>query len=272
MSRDGDVLAAIGLGRAIAGRWLYRGLDHRFAPATFTAIVGPNGAGKSTLLRDLAGLRTPAAGAIELGGRPLRSLPPGERARLLAYLPQATSLAHDLRADEVVMLGRTPFLGRFAGPRPADHAAVRRALATVGADALAERPVSTLSGGERQRVMLARMLATEAPLLLLDEPTAALDVGHALSFLGLCRELVGGGATIVAVLHDLGLARRHADEALLLGDPDGAVAHGPVASVLTPAALAPIFQVAVRSLDGHLVFETAARADDRSPGSIARPR
>jgi len=259
-------LRAVGLGRRIDGRWLYRGLEASFAPATVTALVGPNGSGKTTLLRDLAGLRRPASGSVTLGGAPLADQRPAERARVLAYLPQATPLAYDLRAREVVMLGRSPFLSRFAGPSPADHQLVADALVRVGLAGAGERRTSSLSGGERQRVMLARLLATQAPLLLLDEPTAALDVGHALAFMDLCRELAAAGTTVIAALHDLDLARGSADAAIVLGSEGGAAITGASSAVLTPTILGPIFAVELRESDGHLVFERSLQpAATRTP-------
>ena len=254
-------LRARGLGRRMGGRWLYRELEASFAPATVTAIVGPNGSGKTTLLRDLAGLRAPSSGSVTLRGSPLSELRPAERARALAYLPQATPLAYDLRVDEVVMLGRSTFLSRFAGPAAADHRIIAEALARVGLGDAGTRRLSSLSGGERQRVMLARLLATQAPLLLLDEPTAALDVGHALAFMDLCRELASAGATVIAALHDLDLARSSADSAIVLGSERGAAITGTASAVLTPAILGPIFAVELRESDGHLVFERSLQTD-----------
>ncbi|MCB9701374.1 MAG: ABC transporter ATP-binding protein [Myxococcales bacterium] len=250
-------LRALGLGRALGSRVLYRGLDRTLEASTVTVLVGPNGAGKSTLLRDLAGLRAPAEGRVTLGGADLHRLAPGERARQIAYLPQHTPLAHDLGAAEVVMLGRTPYLGRFTGPGPEDTSVVAAALARVGLADAARRRLSTLSGGERQRVMLARMLATGAPILLLDEPCAGLDIGHALAFLALCRDLARGGATVLVALHDLDLARAHADHALVLGDPAGRVVAGEAAAVLAPATLGPLFGVEISEVGGHLICERA---------------
>ena len=251
-------LRSRGLGRQIRGRWLYRGLDLDLPAGALTVLVGPNGAGKSTLLRDLAGLRAPQEGEIWLMDQPLARLRPAERARRLAYLPQDTPLVHDLPVADVVLLGRAPYLPRLGAPRPEDHAAVADALAAVGLADAGARGVLGLSGGERQRVMLARMLATGAPLLLLDEPTSGLDIGQALAFLALCRRLAEGGAAVAAAIHDLDLARRHADRAVLLpGDGEGRARVGDPAEVLGGPALAAVFGVAARELDGHLVFDRA---------------
>ena len=247
-------LTASGLRHEVSGRVLYAGLDVVAAAGEVVAVVGPNGAGKSTLLRTLAGLTRPQAGMVRLAGEDLRALPGRARARRLAYLPQTNSLAYALTVREVVLLGRTPFLPTFGGPGRVDHEAAARALARVGLAGFAERSVRTLSGGEFQRVMLARMLAGEAGVLVLDEPTAALDVGQALAFLGQLRGLASEGAAVVLALHDLSLARRHADAAVLLAG-DGTATSGPVARVLSPRSLAAAFGVAVRELDGHLVFE-----------------
>ncbi|MCA9706776.1 MAG: ABC transporter ATP-binding protein, partial [Myxococcales bacterium] len=224
-----------GLGGHVAGpppRWLFRGLDLTITPGELWALVGPNGSGKSTLLRCLAGLRPPEEGSVWLGEARLSALPARERATRVAYLPQLTPLYHDLEVRQLVMLGRAPHLSRWRPPAAEDVRRIDLALERVHATTLASRRVSTLSGGERQRVMLARLLATEAPLLLLDEPTTALDIGHALRLLALCRELAAEGAALVLALHELDLARRHADHAVCLGaGPDGQHRKGPSAAV-----------------------------------------
>jgi iron complex transport system ATP-binding protein len=255
-----------GLGHAVPDaecgrRWLYRELDLSLAAGTVTVIVGPNGAGKSTLLRDLAGLSAPDEGHALLGESAIFTMVPRERARRIAYLPQITPLYHDLRVGELVMLGRAPHLGRFQTPGERDRALVDAALDTVGLRGLARRGVFSLSGGEYQRVMLARMLATDSPVLLLDEPTAALDIGHALGFLELCRRLAGEGRSLAVAMHDLELARRYADAAVCLrNEPDGATSGGPAGEVLTPEILAPVFGVTIRSGPEGLVFSPGATA------------
>jgi iron complex transport system ATP-binding protein len=247
-------LRAADLAVHLGDRWLFRELTATFAPGGFHAVIGPNGAGKSTLLRTLVGLHAATEGAVLLDDRPLLEVPRHARARALAYLPQHTPLYHDLRASEVVMLGRLPHLHRLRPPAAADSSRVEHSLRDVGVSTLADRPLSTLSGGERQRVMLARMLATEAPILVLDEPTTALDIGHALRFLDLLRRLADDGRTIVVALHDLDLADRFATDAVCLhGDAEGSFDHGPRASVIDPARLGPIFAVAMqRTPAGHL--------------------
>lgn len=254
-------LSARGLGLEVPGRRLFAGLDLAVAPGQVLAVVGPNGAGKSSLLRALAGLTRPHAGTVRLGEDDVHALPGRVRARRLAYLPQGTALAYALSVTEVVMLGRAPYLPAFAAPSAADRAMVARALARVGLAGFEARDVQTLSGGEFQRVMLARMLAGEANVLVLDEPTAALDIGQTLALLGELRALAAGGAAIVLAIHDLALARRYADVGVLLRG-DGSAETGPIGQVLSARNLGTAFGVAARELDGHLVFEAGTRATE----------
>jgi iron complex transport system ATP-binding protein len=239
------------LGARVPGppaRWLFRTLELSITPGEVWALVGPNGSGKSTLLRCLAGLRPAEEGTVCLGDRPLADVPSRDRAKRIAYLPQLTPLYHDLQARQVVMLGRAPHLSRWRSPSRVDERHVDEALARVDATELATRPISTLSGGERQRVMLARLLATEAQLLLLDEPTTALDVGHALRLLVLCRALAADGAAVVLAMHELDFARRYADKSVCLGAGNDGDRHhqGVTAEVLRPEILGTIFDVDVR--------------------------
>ncbi len=244
-------LATHGAGVRIPdGPWLVADLDLQAKPGRVTVVVGPNGSGKTTLLRGLVGARPLDAGTVTIDGHAMARMPPRERARRLAYLPQSTPLVHDLDVRELVSLGRAPYLSRIAGPRDADRAAVDHALAAVGARDLADRRVATLSGGERQRVMIARMLATGATTLVMDEPTAALDIAHVLSLLALLRRLADQGHAVLAALHDLDLARRHGDDALcLLADGKGGHRFGGATEVLRPDELADVFGVDV-TLDG----------------------
>jgi iron complex transport system ATP-binding protein len=263
----------IAVGDGDARRWLVRGLTTAIEPG-LCVVVGPNGAGKTTLLRTLAGLATPTAGHLTLDGRRLEDHGRIERARRLAYLPQDTTLTHDLRVRELVMLGRLPYLSRLGGPGPPDVEMVTRALADVELEGFADRRVSTLSGGERQRAMLARMLAGAADVLVLDEPTTALDVRHGLDVLALCHALGADGRTVIVALHDLPLARRHADRALCLtGDPAGTVHVGPAATILHPDILSEVFGVrmALRG-DDLLVAPGPRRCPPRRRRPVGRHR
>lgn len=256
------MLRADQLGLTVPGkssdRWLVRALDLELAPGTVTVIVGPNGSGKTTLLRALLGLLDPNEGAVLLDQKPLREHSPRARARSCAWLPQQTELPWSMSASDLVMLGRAPHLSAFAGPGKVDHEAVEAALVRVRAENLRHRDVRTLSGGELQRVLLARLLATGAPLLLLDEPTTALDIGHALSLLELAQELSASGHGVLMSLHELELARRYGDRALLLrGDDKGGHLLGPVAEVLRPALLAEVFDVDAMLVDGELRFSSS---------------
>ena len=206
-------LQARGLQVVLGGRTVLR--DVSFAPAPgWTAVVGPNGAGKSTLLRVLAGLLAPASGSVRLDGRELAAVPRRERGRCIAWLAQQGEAGGPLTARETVHLGRLPHLGLFGTPGAADEAIVDAALAATECAAWQHRRLHELSGGERQRVLLARALATQAPVLLLDEPTTHLDPPHQVALIRLLRRL-GRTHTVVSVLHDLPLAL-HADRLLVL--------------------------------------------------------
>jgi len=243
-----------GLGATVGGRTLFSGLDLEVAAGSVTAIVGPNGSGKSTLIRGLCGLG-PLDGSVTLEGRGLHELEPRARARAVAYLPQQAAAAPGMTVRDVVMLGRLPHRTRLAGPSSADAAHARRSLEAVGMQSFEQRPIQTLSGGERQRVMLARMLATEATTMVLDEPTAALDVGHALELLGSLRTLASGGRAVLLALHDLTLADAYADRVVCLTGA-GTAEVGPRQDVLDPAKLRNVFGVEFsRQPDGTLRLE-----------------
>jgi iron complex transport system ATP-binding protein len=237
-------LRAEGVGLAIGGRWLVRDATLAVAPGQFVALVGPNGSGKSTLLRLLAGIWAPSAGAVTLDGRPVGRLRRRELARAVTLVPQDTHIAFPFSVRELVAMGRHAHLGRFDREGAADRDAIARGLARADVAALADRDATTLSGGERQRVLIARSLATEARHLLLDEPTASLDVAHALDVLALCRRLADDGHAVAVALHDLNLARRYATDAALLRG-GAVIAAGPAAQVLTPAAVGDVFGVDV---------------------------
>lgn len=227
-------------------------VDLRVEPGCWTAIVGPNGAGKSTLLRCLAGLQ-PMVGEVSLGGRPIGAWPGRERGRTLAWLGQAEQGADDLRAADVVMLGRLPHQPWLAPPSPADLAAVERAMLATQSWAWRERPMGQLSGGERQRVLLARALAVEAEVLLMDEPLSHLDPPHQADWLQIVRALVAAGRTVVSVLHELNVALM-ADR-LVVMQRGRVLHHGPSSDPLCHATVSEVFERRVRlhQLDGQWV-------------------
>ena len=234
-------LAARGLSVSLGRRGVLHDVSFSVAEGERVGLVGPNGAGKTTLLRAVAGL-LPHDGALELRGRAVRAWPARERAREVALVRQHTDLAVDFTVAEVVGLGRAPHLGWLAPLAADDRERVDGALDAVDLADLADRPVTRLSGGERQRVALAQALAQDAPLLLLDEPTAHLDVRHQLEHVARVRALGRAGRTVVAAVHDLGLAARFAGRLWVL-DRGRLVADGPPAETLRPALLRDVFGV-----------------------------
>jgi iron complex transport system ATP-binding protein len=203
---------------------------------SFVGLVGQNGAGKTTLLRTVAAVVEPESGTVAVDGRDVHSLSSRAASRRVAVVPQDTSLSFDFDVREVVAMGQTPYASRLGGTDAASEDAVEEALRRTEADHLADRSVSEVSGGERQRVLLARALAQDTPVLLLDEPTASLDINHQINTLELVRELTREGKTVVAAIHDLNLAAHYCDELLLLGE-GRPIAHGPPESVLTEGHL-----------------------------------
>lgn len=199
-------LSAQALSVALGGRPVIDGVSLALHPGQWTAIVGPNGAGKSTLLSLLAGLRTPDAGTVRLLGRPLHDWTPRARAQRLAWLSQQGESGGEIAARDVVRLGRLPHHGLFGAVTVEDECAVDAAMAETESAAYADRRLSELSGGERQRVLLARALAVQAPVLLLDEPTTHLDPPHQRALVRSLAARAGAGVAVAAVLHDLTLA------------------------------------------------------------------
>jgi iron complex transport system ATP-binding protein len=226
----------------LGGRMVLDGVDVALRPGELVAVLGANGAGKSTLLRALAGQAPLAGGAVTLDGRPLETWSARERARRIAYLPQARHVAWPLSVAAVVALGRLPHRGRLAGVSPEDRAAVTAALTAMDVLALAERPVSALSGGELGRVLVARALAQGTDHLIADEPTAGLDPAHALGLFAHLAQLAAAGRAVAVATHDLSLAVRHASRILLLQAGRTLVFDTPVAA-LTEHRLAQAFAI-----------------------------
>jgi iron complex transport system ATP-binding protein len=236
----------------IDGRDLIHGIDLHIPHGRWTAIVGPNGAGKSTLLRAVAGLQR-CDGKVLLDGKPLNDWPARERARELAWMGQQETGADDLTALDVVLLGRLPHRPWLAPPTPADHTAVRAAMEATQSWPWRERRLGSLSGGERQRVLLARALAVQAPLTLMDEPLAHLDPPHQAEWMAIVRARVAAGHSVVSVLHELHLALQ-ADHLVLMAD--GRIVHtGAPAETATHDALRRVFgpRLHIAQIEGRWV-------------------
>jgi ABC-type cobalamin/Fe3+-siderophores transport system ATPase subunit len=228
---------------AYRGRPALRDVSLEIAAGERVALVGPNGAGKSTLLRAIAGLVPPAAGQVELDGRPIAGLDRLAVARRLAVVPQLPSLPFATTVEQVVALGRLPHEHPVRGLRPSDRAMVAEAIERVGVGYLLGRDARELSLGERQLVLLAMAVAQAAPVLVLDEPTVHLDLRHQVEVMELLGDLNARlGTTIIAVLHDLRLAA-HFFPRLVLLDGGRIVADGPPAEVLAPELVREVFGV-----------------------------
>jgi iron complex transport system ATP-binding protein len=260
--RDPMALSCAGVEVRIEGKTLLAGASVELAAGKVTAILGPNGAGKSTLLSVLAGQRAPTQGRVTLDGRPLQAHGMPALALRRALMPQESAVAFDFTAQEIVALGRYPH--RRAPGRDED-AIVEEAMALTDVSALAGRVLNTLSGGEKARAHMARALAQlwhprpdgASRWLLLDEPTAALDLAHQHSAMRLLRAWAERGVGVVAVLHDLNLARRYADEVVVLGGDAGGLIRGPAAEVLQPALIEQVWRTpcqSVTSADGTVQY------------------
>ena len=234
-------------------------------PGEVLAVIGPNGAGKTTLLRAASGVLLPDQGAVFLDGADMRQFPPEQRARRLAVVPQARSLPPAFTVYQTVLLGRTPYLGWLGQARAQDHAQARQALEHTDLLDLAERRVGALSGGEQQRVLLARALAQDTPILLLDEPTTHLDLQHQSRLLNLVRQLADRRKlAVLLVLHDLNLAALYADRLALLVD-GRILATGDPHSVLTEQNLSTVYQVPVQVMT-HPAYGTPLILPDGRQG------
>lgn len=251
-------------------RVVLHGVTAEFAPGRVTAIIGPNGAGKSTLLRLLAGVARPTRGRVTWGGNDVASMPATERARAIAFMPQASEVAFPFSVGEVVRMGLYA-AGRGAGAR------VNEALQAVGLADRAAEPFGTLSAGQRQRVTLARALAqldlagdrqATGKVLIVDEPVSAMDPARTLTTLDTLRGLARRGATVIVVLHDLSLVLRAADDAAMISAEGRLTSHGPVSNTLRPDALRDLFGVAFEPLSARGRVVTMLAVPD---GDAAKP-
>ena len=246
-------LCAQSVSFAYRGKPVLESINSELCPGEWLALLGPNGAGKSTLLRVMAGLLSPRAGKVGLEGKPLAQYSSWERGQKLAFLSQSGGFPEDLTAGETVRLGRTPYLGLLGREGKEDLEAILWAMEVTQTLALRERLLSTLSGGERQRVLLARALASRPRYLLLDEPTAHLDLHHQAEFLSLVSGLRKEGIAVLTVLHDPNLARA-ADRVAFLVEGKLKAAGSP-AEVLNEELLRSVYGgwVRVRLLEGQPV-------------------
>jgi iron complex transport system ATP-binding protein len=222
----------------LGGTEILDGLTTDVEDGQFVGLVGPNGAGKTTLLRAINGVIKLNSGCVKVGDDPVTDLSSREASRRIGVVPQNTSLSFDFPVEEVVAMGRHPYRSRFSGPKPSisgdsEREIVEESMERTEVEHLADRSITAISGGERQRVLLARALAQDTPALLLDEPTASLDINHQVRTLELVRKLADeDGKTVVAAIHDLNLAAHYCDELRLLaggeirasGDPEAVLA------------------------------------------------
>ena len=221
-----------------------QGVDFVADAGEIVGLIGPNGSGKTTLLRALANLRGPDRGSVRYAGRSAAEVGAAELSRQIAYLAQGGEVHWPMRVEALVALGRLPHRRGFQRSAEADRAAIERALAAADIEPLRERTMNQISGGERMRVLLARALAVEAPMLLADEPVAALDPLHQLQVMDLLRTRVAAGGGVVVVLHDLALAARFCDRLVLLRS-GRVLASGDPGAVLSDANIAAAFGVDV---------------------------
>ncbi|TYB44860.1 ABC transporter ATP-binding protein [Actinomadura chibensis] len=238
-----------GLDVALGGRPVLKGVSLTVPAGSWTAIIGPNGAGKSTLLRAVLGL-VPSHGEITVAGSGLAGLKPRQRARLIAYAPQSPSVPAGMTVFDYTLLGRSPYIPHLGRESARDRAITAEVLDRLDLTRFASRPLEHLSGGERQRAVLARALAQQTRVLLLDEPTTALDIGHQQQVMELVDQLrLSDGLTVVTTIHDLTLAGQYADDLVLLSSGEVAAAGSPE-EVLTREAIEEHFDARVYVVPG----------------------
>jgi iron complex transport system ATP-binding protein len=238
------------------GRTIFGPASVRIGAGEMTALIGPNGSGKSTLLRLFAGLWRPDDGEMLIDGKAIHSFARRELARRVAFVPQETQIDFAFTVGEILAMGRYAHRGRFSPQSEVDHAAINSAAAYCDITHLMDRAINTLSGGERQRVLIARSLVVEPGFILLDEPTANLDIHHALDVLQLCQSLSRQGKTVVVATHDFNLVTRYVTRLILL-QRGLLIVEGPREDVLDPETIREVFKVEAEMVPmttGHPVY------------------
>ncbi len=242
MSASADaIVRCIRLDCGYPERRVLQGIELAVRPGEVLALLGPNGSGKSTLLKTIAKTLPPLGGRVEVCGKDIAHLSYAEMARLVAFVPQEEPMSFAFTVRQLVLMGRMPHSEGLLDT-PEDHQAAQEAMEQSGCLELAERPVTQLSGGEKQRVLIARALAQRAPVLLMDEPTSHMDIGHQMAAVRLVRELASQGACVVAAVHDLNLAALVATDGCLL-HRGGIVRQGPIGDVLRDGVLEEVYEV-----------------------------
>jgi iron complex transport system ATP-binding protein len=261
------LLSVNDLRASLGGAEVLKGVSFDVRPGEFIGLIGPNGAGKSTLLRAILQLSR-HGGTVRLGGDDAARLSVAKRAARVAYLAQERDVAWAVPVDTLVSLGRTRHRSPFAPLSPEDRAAVDDAMRRMDVAQFRRRKVTELSGGELARVLIARALAQDTPLLLADEPVAGLDPAHQISLMRVFRSLAEEGRSVVASLHDLGLAARWCSRLLLL-DAGRIVANGPAAEVLTGERLRSVYGISahIADIEGHLLVHPLDLAEPIAKGN-----
>jgi len=238
------LLEAQAVAFAVEAKRILNGVSVTSGAGEFIGLVGPNGAGKTTLIKCISGLLAHSQGTVHLDGRDLARMSPRDVAQVVAHLPQNTFVDFGFTSLEVVLMGRNPHLGPFQLEGARDYEVARAGMKFTDTEWLSDREINTLSGGERQRVLIARALAQEPRLLLLDEPTANLDIQHQLQVMDLVRSLVDDGLAAVAAMHDLNMASAYCDRIYVMSEGQ-VVASGTPAEVMLPGLIRQVFGVGV---------------------------
>ncbi len=233
-------------------RPILSGLDATLAERGVTAVMGPNGCGKTTLLRCIGGLRQPSDGTVELDGRPVQDYPARDLARRVAFVRQQSQTDLEFSAFEIVLMGRNPWQRRLENESQADRDIVEQCMRQTGTWHLRQARPAQMSGGELQRVMIARALAQQTPVLLLDEPVSNLDIAHQRDIMRLLRDATD--KTVLIVIHDLNLALQFCSHLLLLHQ-GGILYHGPIADGLTPERISLVYGVDAHLTEGRILFD-----------------